>query len=93
MVSKNLCVVVLWMKVSSALEGLIIIIIIGIYIAPFPFIKCSKALQRVKWVTGYGAMCNGVIDRWCFAKRKQAFIYMLLGIATGKRHTFLALQG
>ena len=26
---------------------LIIIIIIGIYIAPFPFIKCSKALHIV----------------------------------------------
>ena len=32
---------------SDASYQVIIIIIIGIYIAPFPFIKCSKALHIV----------------------------------------------
>ena len=33
--------------ISRKTRLIIIIIIIGIYIAPFPFIKCSKALHIV----------------------------------------------
>ena len=35
------------MAQSLRMVGIIIIIIIEIYIAPFPFIKCSKALHIV----------------------------------------------
>ena len=35
------------LKTICVFAEIIIIIIIGIYIAPFPFIKCSKALHIV----------------------------------------------